>query len=53
MKKMIKSLDYKLMVAKQGLSDIKHWDEDLEEEWGDPGERASEALKEINKKVNP
>lgn len=33
------------------LKDIKNWDEDLEDEWGDAGERASEALNKYYKIV--
>ncbi len=31
------------------LNDIKNWDDQLEDEWGDPGFRAIEALKDYNK----
>jgi hypothetical protein len=37
----------KLKVAEQALNDITKWDDDLEDEYGDPGERASSALKKI------
>jgi hypothetical protein len=31
------------------LNDIKNWDDQLEDEWGDPGFRAIEGLKDYNK----
>jgi len=37
----------KLKVAEQALNDIIKWDDDLEDEWGDPGERANSALEKI------
>jgi len=37
----------KLHVAVKALEDVKKWDDDLEYEWGDPGERASRALDKI------
>jgi len=37
----------KLKVAEQALNDIIKWDDDLEEEWGDPGHRANTALEKI------
>jgi len=37
----------KLKVAGQALNDIVKWDDDLEYEWGDPGERANFALEKI------
>lgn len=38
----------KLKVAVKALQDIKKWDDDLEDEWGDPGERANSALEKIS-----
>ena len=37
-------LRQKLQKAKNALNDIVKWDDDLEEEWGDTGERANAAL---------
>lgn len=37
----------KVRIAKKALKDIASWDDDLEEEWEDPGYRAIEALKTI------
>ena len=37
----------KLQVAEKALNDIVKWDDDLEDEWGDPGERANAALEKI------
>jgi hypothetical protein len=37
----------KLQVAEKALNDIVKWDEDLEDKWGDPGERANSALEKI------
>ena len=37
----------KLHVAVKALEDVKKWDDDLEDEWGDTGERASRALEKI------
>ena len=37
----------KLKVAIKALQDVKKWDDDLEDEWGDPGERANSALEKI------
>ena len=37
----------KLQVAEKALNDIVKWDDDLEDEWGDPGERANSALEKI------
>lgn len=45
----IELLRQKLAKAKKALEDIKKWDDDLEDEWGDPGERASRALEAIDK----
>jgi hypothetical protein len=38
----------KLLVAVKALQDVKKWDDDLEDEWGDPGERAGRALEKID-----
>lgn len=35
-----------LQVAEKALNDIVKWDDDLEDEWGDPGYRAKAALAE-------
>lgn len=40
-------LNNKLQIAEQALNDILKWDDDLEETWGDPGERANAALEKI------
>ena len=37
----------KLQVAEKALNDIVKWDDDLEDEWGDPRERANSALEKI------
>ena len=37
----------KLQVAEKALNDIVRWDDDLEDEWGDPGERANAALEKM------
>ena len=37
----------KLQVAEKALNDIVKWDDDLEDEWGDPKERANSALEKI------
>jgi hypothetical protein len=37
----------KLQIAENALNDIVRWDEDLEDEWGDCGERANSALEKI------
>jgi hypothetical protein len=37
----------KLQVAEKALNDIVKWDNDLEDEWGDPGERANSALEKM------
>lgn len=37
----------KLQVAEKALNDIVRWDDDLEDEWGDPGNRANSALEKI------
>ena len=37
----------KLQVAEKALNDIVKWDDDLEDEWGGPGERANSALEKI------
>ena len=43
----IEILKQKLRVAEKALNDIMKWDDDLEDEWGDPGERANAALEKI------
>jgi len=40
----IELLENKLEVAEKALHDIEQWDDDLDDEWGDPGRRASIAL---------
>jgi len=37
----------KLKLAEQALEDIIKWDDDLEDEWGDPANRANSALEKI------
>ena len=37
----------KLQVAEKALNDIVKWDDDLEDEWGDPVERASRCLEKL------
>ena len=37
----------KLQVAEKALNDIVRWDNDLEDEWGDPGNRANSALEKM------
>ena len=37
----------KLQVAEKALNDIVRWDDDLEDEWGDPGNRANSALEKM------
>ena len=37
----------KLQVADKALNDIVRWDDDLEDEWGDPGNRANSALEKM------
>lgn len=37
----------KLQVAEKALNDIVKWDDDLEDEWGDPGNRANSALEKM------
>jgi len=46
----IKSIELTIELT-NALKDIKNWDEDLEDEWGDAGERASEALNKYYKIV--
>ena len=43
----IELLKKKLQVAEKALNDIVKWDDDLEYEWGDPGERASRCLEKL------
>jgi len=45
----IEKLQEKLRIATRALNDIKNWDDDTEEKYGDPGDRASTALTEISK----
>lgn len=40
-------LRQKLQIAENALNDIKLWSADIEDEWGDPGERANAALEKI------
>lgn len=37
----------KLNVAEKALNDIVRWDDDLEDEWGDPCNRANSALEKM------
>lgn len=37
----------KLEVAQNALKDISKWDDELENEWGDPGNRANAAIEKI------
>jgi hypothetical protein len=37
----------KLQVAEKALNDIVRWDDDLEDEWGDPGNCANSALEKM------
>ena len=37
----------KLQVADKALNDIVRWDDDLEDKWGDPGNRANSALEKM------
>ena len=37
----------KLQVAEKALNDIVRWDDDLDDEWGDPGNRANSALEKM------
>lgn len=41
----VKLLEKKLNIAEKALSDIAKWNDDLDEEWDDTGNRASTALK--------
>ena len=47
LKQALKLAKSKIQVAEKALNDIVKWDDDLEDEWGDPGERASRALEKI------
>lgn len=40
-------LRQKLQIAENALDDIKLWSDHIEDEWGDPGERANAALEKI------
>lgn len=46
-KKALELAKSKLQVAEKALNDIVKWDEDIEDEWVDPGERANAALEKI------
>ena len=37
----------KLQVAEKALNDIVRWDDDLDDEWVDPGNRANSALEKM------
>ena len=37
----------KLQVSEKALNDIVRWYDDLEDEWGDPGNRANSALEKM------
>ena len=37
----------KLQVSEKALNDIVRWDDDLEYEWGDTGNRANSALEKM------
>jgi hypothetical protein len=43
----IEALKQLLTLAKQALNDIASWSYDLEDEWGDPGNRANAALEKL------
>jgi hypothetical protein len=43
----IEYLTEMLNIAKVALNDIANWNDDLINEWGDPGERAISCLKEL------
>lgn len=47
LQKKIQILKDKLQIAEKALNDIVKWDEELEEEWGDPGEHASRCLEKL------
>lgn len=42
-------LKQKLKNAEAALRDIERWDDDFAYEWGDPGERAADALRDNDK----
>jgi hypothetical protein len=46
-KEQIEILKQKLRVAEEALNDIVRFDDELEDEWGDPGERANAALEKM------
>lgn len=41
-------LEKQLFIAVNALEDVIIWNDDLEDEWGDPSERAQEAKRQIN-----
>jgi hypothetical protein len=43
----IKALEAKLSIAIKALEDIENWNDDLEDEWEDQGNRAIQALEKI------
>jgi len=47
LKQALELANTKLKVAEQALNDILKWDDDLQDEWGDLGERANSALEKI------
>ena len=47
LKQALELVKSKLKLAEQALNDIVRWDDDLENEWGDPGNRANAALQKI------
>ena len=47
LKQKIELLESKLQITEKALNDIVKWDNDLEDEWGDPGHRANTALQHI------
>lgn len=47
LKTALKLAKSKLQVAEKALNDIVRWDDDLEDEWGDPGNRANSALEKM------
>ncbi len=51
LKQEIALLQKKLQIAEKALKEIAEWDDDLEEEWGDPGHRAIECLIEMKETI--
>ena len=47
LKQALELVKSKLKLAENALSDIVKWDDELEDEWGDPGNRANSALEKI------